>query len=72
MKLPVQAQPVTREVGTAKISPSMLVQTLSLDSSCSPAGKMCGGFVGVKCCPGGECKFLPGSDFGHCYGGIEP
>ena len=50
----------------------MLVQTQSLDSFCSPSGKMCGGFTGVKCCPGGECKFLPGADYGYCHGGIEP
>ncbi|MBG1242114.1 hypothetical protein [Nostoc sp. NZL] len=71
MKLPIQAQPVTRKIGTTRILHSILVQTLSLDP-CSPSGKMCGGFVGVKCCPGGECKFSPGSDFGYCYGGIEP
>jgi hypothetical protein len=63
MKLPIQAQPVTRKVSTATILDSMLVQPLSL--SCSKKGEMCGGFAGTKCCSG-DCKYLPGADYGHC------
>jgi hypothetical protein len=64
MKLPIQAQPATRKVSTARILDSMLVQPLSLP--CSKKGEMCGGFAGTKCCSGGKCQFLPGTDYGYC------
>jgi hypothetical protein len=64
MKLPIQSQPVTRKVSTAKILDSMLVQPLSLP--CATKGEMCGGFAGVRCCSGLPCRFLPGADYGYC------
>jgi hypothetical protein len=64
MKLPIQAQPILRNVSTAKILDSMLVQPLSLP--CSKKGKICGGFAGAKCCSGAKCRFLPGADYGYC------
>lgn len=64
MKLPIQAQPITRKVNTAKILDSMLVHPLSLP--CANKGEMCGGFAGVRCCSGLPCKFLPGADYGYC------
>jgi hypothetical protein len=64
MKLPIQAQPVTRKVSTATILDSMLVQPLSL--LCSKKGEICGGFAGPQCCSGGKCQFLPGGDYGYC------
>jgi hypothetical protein len=63
MKLPIQVQPVTRKVSTAKILDSMLVQPLS--PPCATKGKMCGAF-GVECCSGLWCQFSEFSPFGRC------
>lgn len=64
MKLPIQAQPVTRKVSTAKILDSMLVEPLSL--RCATEGEVCGGFSDGSCCSGLKCAISPGADYGYC------
>jgi hypothetical protein len=70
MKLPIQAQPVTRKVSTAKIFGSMLLQPLSL--LCSKEGGMCGGISDGSCCPGLDCAIKPGASYGHCINYLSP